>query len=166
MISLIKITDYNHVTIITLEHEKDVDVSKAFFNACSLAKKGDIPCSRATIPNEYLQKAGLKRICLPSYTMPDMTLKKTPEEEIGIIPAACRHCNSFDEGHCFHYGGICNPDSTECDNTHSEDVFCFFANGEYKGTYYMERNFTLKEISDFLGYDEKEKVIIEIKETV
>lgn len=164
MISIFQITDYNDTRLFAFEHAPEVNALKAFYSACNLAEKGEEPCSRVSIPEKYLRSVGLTRVNLPIYNLPDLTLKKTPEEERGFMPAACYHCYSFEEGTCNHYGGTCDPYETDCDKVHSSNVFSIFVNGKFKGSYYMEHNFSPKEILGFLGCDPADE--IKIKETV
>lgn len=46
----------------------------------------------------------------------------TALEKLGYGIARCRHCNSFEEGSCYRYGGTCNPDAANLDCLHGDCI--------------------------------------------
>lgn len=119
---LIHIEEYANRKSMILEAADDI---KCRFDTMiqKVMNESKTPCCISTIPDEYYKEFGIRKIVIPEYTYSDCVLVKDKLEENGISIACCRDCNSFDEGGCFKYGGLCDPECEGNDCLHADDIY-------------------------------------------
>lgn len=120
--TLLFIKDYGNTYPVILSAPDHIDIKDAFFAACNDAANDGIRFSSPHIPDKYLLKHHLKRENLPVMELQIHHYGQTPSEAGGVSYPTCRNCNSFEDGSCYRYGGICNPDDEE-DCIHSESIY-------------------------------------------
>lgn len=112
---IIVIRDYSVITTIALKAEDNINIDKNFHMAIDAAKKDNVDCYISTLPEKYLNKYGIYvDHSMEFSTIDDMGLKIKD-----VYEPECRYCDSFEEGTCYKYGGLCDP-SDMCDCFHSE----------------------------------------------
>lgn len=115
--------DYSNIRYLPISAPDGVDIEESFGLAVQDAVADGLCFNISSIPKHYLEKYGLK--VLPKeliHETYDHSYGQTAMDEIGMDYATCRKCNSFEDGSCYKYGGICNPDGIE-DCLHAEYIF-------------------------------------------
>lgn len=89
-----------------------------------------------------------------------MKIGQTEQEKAGVYVATCRDCNSFEDGSCYKYGGLCDPNACDCDCVHGENIFRV-EHEKNKTVEFVavENDLEYDEIAKILGYDPKDAEI-------
>lgn len=120
---IIVFRDYGNVEVSLFQAEDSVNIPKTILDAAKEAEKDGNCFTLSNVPENYLKKYGLEKLQIETIEMQDHTFGKTPAEQSGIYRPTCRDCNSFEEGSCCRYGGLCNPDAEKDYCLHAEDIF-------------------------------------------
>ena len=143
------IEDYGEKKVFYLTAEDSADMDARLKKAAELATADGVRGMLSEIPNEYLEKAGLRKKEILVTFFPDTVLAISEMEEAGIYRAECRYCSAFEDGSCYKYGGICNP-SDENDCCHGDNIYeLCYEDIEYEFSqklYIEEKNPELEEI--------------------
>lgn len=89
--------------------EEGIDIQAAFKNAKEAALEEQETCSLSEIPEEYLEKEGLKRHQIPVWDVAEQKLYKSRLVEEGLKFAACRYCTSYYDGFCIRHHDFMDP---------------------------------------------------------
>lgn len=158
--------DYSETDTITFECEEKInadDVSTLMHQAADLAEKDGFVGWMQNIPEKYFSEVCLKVVPHIITEIDNMKIGQTEQEKAGVYVATCRDCNSFEDGSCYKYGGLCDPNACDSDCVHGENIFRV----EHKKNKTVEfvtvdNDLEYDEIAKILGYDPKD---VEIAQT-
>lgn len=158
--------DYSEIETITFECEEKInadDVSTLMHQAADLAEKDGFVGWMQDIPEKYFLEMGLKVVPYAVAEIDNMKIGQTEQEKAGVYVATYRDCNSFEEGSCYKYGGLCDPNACDCDCVHGENIFRV-EHEKNKTVEFVtvENDLEYDEIAKILGYDPKD---VEITQT-
>lgn len=118
--------DYAETETITFKCEEKInadDVSALMNQAADLAEKDGFVGWMQDIPEKYFSEVGLKVVPHIITEIDNMKIGETEQEKAGVYVATCRDCNSFEDGSCYKYGGLCDPNACDSDCVHGENIF-------------------------------------------
>ncbi|MGN0514398.1 MAG: hypothetical protein ACI4GD_08965 [Lachnospiraceae bacterium] len=158
---LVKVTDYGNQDTFIVTGQGNVQ--DAFCQMLGLIKKEQkFPCSISTIPDIYYEKFGLAKEKLPVIELQETILVENEMQKLGINFASCRDCDSFTDGSCGHWGGICDPDD-ECDHIHSNNIFLLsYEDSSFQSYICLSESKPIQEIIDILSKDSDSNAVKDI----
>lgn len=114
--------DYGNITNVAFLAPEGIDAEKAILDAAKEAERDGLRFTLSAIPEKYLNRQGLKPLEVKNIELEDHRYGRTIAEDNGIWCAACRDCDSFEDGSCYRYGGICDPDNSPDDCIHGDNI--------------------------------------------